>query len=348
MFVRKYVIPVLAVAGLALAVHTVRSENQERPVPAPVAEPAKSPFTNSVAGSGIIEASTENIEIGTHLPGIITKMYVEAGDKVKAGDPLFLIEDRTARAELAVRKTNLEVARQALSRLEQLPRVEDVPPLEARVAQAQTLLDDAKDTLVRWESVTDMRAIVAEDLSRRRFAVQAAETRLVDARAQLDQLKAGAWKPEVDVAKAQVDAAQALVDSTATEIERHTVRAPVDGEILQCNARVGEFAQAGALDTPLILLGNTDTLHVRVDVDENDAWRVRPGAKARASLRGNASLFTDVTFVRIEPYVVPKRSLTGESSERVDTRVLQVLYSFPRAALNAYVGQLVDINIESQ
>jgi len=348
MIVRKYILPLLAVAGVALAIHTVRSENQERPAAKPAAPPAKSTFDTSVAGSGIIEASTENISIGTHLPGIITRLYVQAGDQVKAGSPLFSIDDRTIQAELLVRKANVETAKRALARLEQMPRPEEIPPLEAKVAEAQAALDDVKNTLTMWESVTDTRAIVAEELSRKRYAVSTAQARLAAAKAELDQLKAGAWKPELEVAKAQVEAADALLQSTMTELERHTVRAPVDGQVLQCNIRLGEYAQVGAQSTPMILLGNTDTLHVRVDVDENDAWRVRAGAKARISLRGNSTLGTDVTFVRIEPYVVPKRSLTGESSERVDTRVLQVLYAFPHSALNAYVGQLVDVYIESE
>jgi hypothetical protein len=51
-------------------------------------------------------------------------------------------------------------------------------------------------------------------------------------------------------------------------------------------------------------------------------------------------------FVRIEPYVVPKRSLTGDSLERVDTRVLQIVYAFDRPAFPVYVGQQVDVFIQ--
>jgi hypothetical protein len=94
--------------------------------------------------------------------------------------------------------------------------------------------------------------------------------------------------------------------------------------------RLGEYAPAGALATPLMLIGDTKTLHVRVDVDENDAWRVGKNSRATAYVRGNRNIKTDLTFFRIEPYVVPKKSLTGDSTERVDTRVLQVLYSFDR------------------
>jgi hypothetical protein len=94
-------------------------------------------------------------------------------------------------------------------------------------------------------------------------------------------------------------------------------------------------------------IGDTSIMLVRVDVDENDAWRVRAGAAATASLRGNSAVGTELEFVRLEPFVVPKRSLTGLSSERVDTRVLQVVYRFAAAAMPAYPGQQVDVFIDA-
>jgi hypothetical protein len=104
---------------------------------------------------------------------------------------------------------------------------------------------------------------------------------------------------------------------------------------------------AGVPQTPLMVLGDIDTLHVRVDIDENDAWRLRKEAPAIAYVRGNRELHTDIKFVRLEPFVVPKRSLTGESTERVDTRVLQALYSFKPGDLPVYVGQQMDVFIEA-
>ena len=101
------------------------------------------------------------------------------------------------------------------------------------------------------------------------------------------------------------------------------------------------------LATPLIMFGNVDMLHLRVDVDENDAWRIKTGAAAMASLRGSKDISTALKFVRFEPYVVPKMSLTGDSTERVDTRVLQVIYSFDRADRPIFVGQQMDVFIDA-
>ncbi|MEK6777978.1 MAG: ATP-binding cassette domain-containing protein [bacterium] len=120
--------------------------------------------------------------------------------------------------------------------------------------------------------------------------------------------------------------------------------------LLQLKAHLWEFAQAAAQaagDPPLILLGGVTPLNVRVDVDENDAWRVRAGASAVGYLRGNRMIKVPLAFVRFEPYVVPKKSLTGDSTERVDTRVLQVVFSFTRGDLPIFVGQQMDVFIDT-
>ncbi len=147
-------------------------------------------------------------------------------------------------------------------------------------------------------------------------------------------------------AKADVGSAEAQVAQTATQISRCMITAPVSGEVLQLKIHVGEYAQVGPLATPLMVLGETRQLNVRTDIDENDAWRFSSGSKAIAYVRGNPKMATWLTFIRVEPYVVPKRSLTGDTAERVDTRVLQVLFAFRHDRLPVYVGQQMDVFID--
>lgn len=254
-----------------------------------------------------MEARSQNIAIGTPLPGIVKAVFVKVGDKLKAGDPLFQIDDRDALAELGIRQAALAQAKAS------------VVEAEAYVADATTLQELA-------EAVTDRRAISTEDLKRRRNAVLIAKAKLATARAQVAQ-------------------AEAQLHSVRTTLDRLTVRAPRDAEVLQVNERPGEFAMAGPLSTPLMVLGNLDRLHIRVDIDENDAWRFRHDAQAVAYLRGNRAFKVELTLAWVEPFVLPKRSLTGDSTERVDTRVLQAVYSFDPKQLHAYVGQQMDVYI---
>jgi multidrug resistance efflux pump len=197
------------------------------------------------------------------------------------------------------------------------------------------------------ESVTDRRAVRQEDVERRRLNYQAAQARLDEAEKDLALIKAGTWSADLAIAQANVDQAAAAVRQDEINIDRLTMRAPVDGIILQNKVRLGQYAQAGILSDPLMVFGAGQGLHVRADVDENDAWRVHPGSPALARLRGNSRLSFPLEFVRFEPYVIPKQSLTGDVTERVDTRVLQVIYRFkdPRAAV--FDGQQLDIFIQT-
>lgn len=150
---------------------------------------------------------------------------------------------------------------------------------------------------------------------------------------------------EVAVAAAQLAAARAAVAQTEALLERLTVRAPIAGTILQVNLRAGEFASLTAPVPPLVL-GDIDEIQVRADVDEQLAPRVRPGQSAVGYVKGDTEHPIPMTFVRIEPFVVPKRSLTGAPTERVDTRVLQVIFRFANdPARPVYVGQQMDLYI---
>ena len=186
---------------------------------------------------------------------------------------------------------------------------------------------------------------------------QATLTRLQD---QLDRLK-GVNDPravsqdevrtkenDVAVARAELDAARAQLAQTQVRLMRMTVLAPRAGTILQVNVRPGEYASATPKN-PAMMLGDLDHLQVRADVDEQNAPRLQPGQTATAYVKGDTTQPIELSFVRIEPYVVPKTSLTGASTERVDTRVLQVIYAFKRPENRpVYVGQQVDLFVKSE
>jgi HlyD family secretion protein len=232
--------------------------------------------------------------------------------------------------------------------LKQAPRAEELPSVLAKVKEAEAILEDARHQLQIGERLENVRAIAIDDVNKRRYAVDAAEARLNQAKADFKLLEVGSWKADIDVAAANVASAEADAKAARVEIARLTVRASVVGEVLQVNIRPGEFAPSGTTSDALILLGNLDRLHVRVNLDENDAWRYQPETPAIAYVRGNPQLKTDLKFEYVEAYIVPKRSLTGDSTERVDTRVMQVLYSFERGKLPVYPGQIMDVYIDDQ
>lgn len=179
-----------------------------------------------------------------------------------------------------------------------------------------------RDQLKRLQSVLDPRAISQDDITTR--------------------------ENDVRIAEAQLKSSQAQVKQTEDLIARLTVTAPKDGVIIQNNIRLGEYYST-ASGTPAMVLGNLSHLQVRADIDEQNASRFHSDLPAVAYLKNNTQFSIPLKFDYIEPFVIPKKSLTGASEERVDTRVLQVVYSFEKPTnFNVFVGQQVDIFIDDK
>jgi multidrug resistance efflux pump len=343
---RKLVLPAIALGFLGLAIFHVVQAQQTQSKVEPVTPPAVAPFPHTISGAGLVEPETENISIGSHLPGVAVEVAVKVGQKVKAGDLLFRLDDRQLTAEMKVREANLTAAKASLERLEQMPRPEDIPASDARIREAQANLTEKEDKAKRARNLSGRGALSEEEVFQAQQMFQVAREQLERVKAENRLLKAGAWEPEKAVARATVQQMQSQLDQTRIELERLRVKASVDGEVLQVNVRPGEFVGAPPGQT-LILLGSVAKLHVRIDVDEHDIPRFRPGVRAVATVRGSTSDKMPLTFVKVEPYVVPKKSLTGDNRERVDTRVLQVIYSLETSARQVYVGQQLDVYFDS-
>lgn len=338
-------LPLLALGSAGYASWHVYRANQPLPKAAPPIPPVMAPFSRTLAASGIVEPITEDVVVGTHVSGVVERVHVSAGDRVGVGTPLFGIDTRQASAELAVREAGLADAEAHLHRLRSLPRPEEVPASEARVSEARAAMVAAEDAYRRTARLAEARTVPEAELISRRAELEQARQRLAAATADDQLLKAGAWKEDIAVAESAVRRARALVEQARTEIERLTVTSPIDGDVLKVDVRAGE--QVGtAAGQRLMVLGRVQPLCVRVDFDESEIPRFDKAASARAHPRGDAGRSYRLRFVRVEPYVIPKQSLTGDNRERVDTRVLQVVYAVEDDAPGLFVGQQVDVFVE--
>jgi len=297
-----------------------------------------------------VEPATETIQMGTAGGGIVHEVAVRVGDTVKEGSVLARLKAGELEAEVKVNEAALESTQATLSRLRSLPRPEEIPAVEARVAEARALALDQKEQFERNGLLASRGAIGNEELRRKELGFLAATSRQRAAEADLKLLQAGAWKSDIQLQEAKVEEARAQLLAARAELDRRTVRAPrvtlpsgttaEELTVLQVHIRPGEMASA---NTPLMLLGGLRRLHVRVDVDENDIGRFKPTLGGEARTRGEPVARFALSFVRVEPYLVPKSSLKGSATERVDSRVLQVIYALPEGASGLFVGQQLDV-----
>jgi multidrug resistance efflux pump len=346
--IAKYVVPLIAVILVAVAVVYITVGQQESPGSTRLQDPAVSPFETTVAAVGLVEASRENIAIGAQRPGVCTKVLVREGDEVEPGDPLIEISKTADRARLDVRRAELDVAQARLERLRAEPRQERIPVSKAAVAAAEAEVTNAKDTYERNQELAPTDSVAQSELVASRARLESARATLRQAKAETDLLLAGAWKYDIDKAEADAALARAQVDRIQAQLKLLTVYAPVKAQVLRVTVQPGEYVAAGPAPE-LMVLGQTETLHIRVDINESDIPRFEPGNKAIAYLRGNRDQKFPLRFVRLEPFVVPKTNLSGDLTERVDVRVLQAIYEVDLdddRDLPLYVGQQVDVFIE--
>lgn len=212
----------------------------------------------------------------------------------------------------------------------------DQPILEIQTDKAQS------DYLVRLSELEVAKARLKESESRRNFY------RNITDKEAVSQEEVRARELAADTAEAEVKQAEARVLEAKTILDLHTVKAPIDAEVLRVNAHPGEFAQAGESTRPLVVIGDTSSLNVRVDVDEYELRALGKHPVATIMPKGNAHAKYTGELVKTELLVLPKRNLTGVGQELVDTRVLQLVFRVMQKNPQLYVGQQVDVFVMSQ
>jgi RND family efflux transporter MFP subunit len=282
----RLVLAAVALAGV-LAATQLASTAAEGPSTAPPPfQPAVREKDGLLSASGLVEAVAENTLVGVPFAGLVAQVPAKVSARVKAGDPLLVLDTRELRPAAAAAQAAAERAEDRARRLRPLAGTGAVPERE----------------------ITDAELAARE--------------------------------------------ARAAADLAAAQLERATVRSPIDGTVLQVSVRPGEFVAAGG-KAPVVV-GDISRLQIRCDIDEQMAPRMREGLPAKGYLKGEVAKpgapdrAIPLRFIRIEPFVVPKTSLTGASAERVDTRVLQVIYQFDRPAdRTIFVGQQMDVYIDT-
>ena len=346
-----------AVGGLTSAVISA----QKQPPQPPAFEPATNPYADGIFANGIIESDqphASNVNIYPEVSGIVTDVLVRAGQPVKHGDPLVQIDDRVQRATTEQLEAQAQAAKAMLEELRAQPRPETLVVSEAQLVAAEASAKLAHDTYDKQQHAydADPHAVSRDALDTARNTWLVAEANRATAQRNLELTKAGAWIYDIRNQEATYQSLVKSALSARTLLSKYTLRAPVDGTVLAINVANGTYVSPqGVYDTytqanndPAIVFGTSPkTLNVRCYVDEILIPRLATtkDIKAQMFVRGTKGS-VPIDFVRIEPYVTPKISLSDERQERVDLRVLPVIFRFKVSeGQPVYPGQLVDVYI---
>jgi HlyD family secretion protein len=332
----------------------------EKPAQPPVFNPASNPYSQGIYAEGIVEsdqASGSNINVYPEVPGTVKQIVVTEGQTVKKGDPLVLIDDSIQRATAEQQESQAEAALSLLEELKAEPRQETLEVAEAQVKAAQATLKTAEDTLAKLQAAYEMntRTVSKDALDTATNAAGVAKANLGVAKKQYDLTKAGAWSYDIKNQERQYTALQKSYLASSALLSKYTLRAPRDGTVFSINPTVGSYVSPqGSYDSytqgmlPVLVLGSTQTsLNVRCYVDEILVPRLPLASKMKAqmSIRGSTAKLS-LDYVRMQPIVSPKIELSNQRTERVDVRVLPLIFRIENPEnVNLYPGELVDVYI---
>jgi HlyD family secretion protein len=333
-----FILPTVAGLALAGATIAIATNQPARETAEPSLPPPESGFVQTVAAVGLVEPASEAIHVGSPRSGIVAEVLVTAGDTVQRGQPLLRLKTDELEHELAVVRAGV---RQAAAHAEAAQAQLTASRVRLKVVALE--LDHARERLAFAANAGDRRIVAGEDLAERQNNVAIQEAKQTSAQAEIRTLDANVVEAGI-----AVEVARARQTAIENDVARCTLRAPLDGVALQVRIRPGEHLPADNVSLPALVLGELRSLRVRADVDEHEAWKVEATAGAEARVRGLPDHKVRLRFVRFEPLVLPKRSLTGESTERTDTRVLHVIYDVePTAGIRLFAGQQVDVFIDA-
>jgi HlyD family secretion protein len=349
-----------SLAGILAGIATAIFFSIKTPALPPAFSPASNPYGSGIYAEGIVEStqsSGENINMYPEVAGTVKEILVSEGQQVRAGQALLRLDDSIQRATAEQQGSQASAARALLNELRAEPRKETLDVAAAQVVSAEAALKTAQDTMQKEQAAygMDPRSVSKDALDSAANAAAAAKANLDVAKKQYDLTKAGAWIYDIQNQERQAVALEQAHGASSALLAKYTLRAPRDGVVLSINTVAGNYASPqGSYDAytqgavPVIALGSpSDTLNVRCYVDEILVPRLPQGStmKAQMSIRGSG-VRIPLQFVRLQPYVSPKIELSDQRQERVDVRVLPVIFKVAKPAnVNLYPGELVDVYI---
>jgi HlyD family secretion protein len=307
--VRNKVIFILAIIGLLTGLVSAYIFGIEKKPQPPAFNPTSNPYPKGIYASGIIESHQAN--------GVNINIYPEVPGTV---------------LKIMVAEGNKVRKGAPMILIDDAVQKATVEQQKAQIGLANANLKGAQDQLDK-----QMKSVQLNPKS-------------------VSQLDLDNAENAVKVAKATVEVASKQYELAQTLLSKYTLRAPADGLILSINIAVGSYISAqGSYDTysqgftPIIVMGTSQTsFDVRCYIDEVLISRLPQASQinARMTIRGT-NFSIPLEYVRVQPYVSPKIELSSQRTERVDVRVLPVIFRFERPKnIDIYPGQLVDVYIE--
>jgi len=277
-----------------------------------------------VAAPGRVEPISEEIRVGSEISGKIKSVLVDEGDRVKRGQVIAILENSDYQAQVASAEADLDLKEAELRRVTNGAREQERREAWATVQEAEAALNIARSQLERRQRLFQEGIAAREELDRAQWESQAAQRHYEAATQHYALINDQAREEDVTKARSDVAAAHARLDEARARFAKTLIRSPLGGVVLRRHLKSGENVEDVSAN-PIVTVADNAVLRVRVDVDETDIAKVRPGEEAYVKADAFPGRKFTGRVVRISHVLGKKNILTGEARERIDTKVLETL-----------------------
>lgn len=277
-----------------------------------------------IGGNGIVEPAQRETKVAAQVTAVVKQVLVKEGQQVKQGDLLVQLENGVELAQLQSAEAEAVAERANLARTLKGLRVEDRDAVNADAQAARARAELSASVAARTEQLAKSGAATPDELDRARRQAQQDGAALKANEARLRAAEAGSRGEDIAFARARVLGAEARVVQAKAQVDRLAIRAPLDGEVLQVKVREGELYSFQGSE-PLVVMGDTRTLRVRMDVDERDVSRVKLDAAAWVTADAFGPQKFNGKVVEVGRRFGRKNVRTDDPVERNDTKILEVV-----------------------
>ncbi|MDX1901308.1 MAG: hypothetical protein SFW66_04770 [Gammaproteobacteria bacterium] len=301
----------IAIVGILIGIISAFIYNEKIKSQPPVAI-SFNPYETGIYATGIVESfqtNGSNVNIYSEVSGRVIEIYLKNGDVITKGTPIFALSDSTQRAIVEKDLAQIQYA-------------------EDNLASVQKQLDK-----IQKSYTLDPKSVSQNSLDNAIYAVKLVQSNL-------------------NVANAQYA-------SDKSQLDKYIIKSTIDGVILRIVPAVGDYVSPqGSYDTytqgmlPSVQMGVvTPYMQVRSFVDEILVPNLPDPSKLEATMfiRGLNNYSIPLEFSSIQPYTIPNIELSNQRNERVDVRVLPIIFKFKKPNdINLYPGQLVDVYLKAK
>ena len=288
---------------------------------------------------GRVEPCSGQIKVATAVIGLVDKVLVKANDAVFAGEPLVHLADDELGARLAAAEAQVAVRKRARNEKAATGQAYNRRKAQDAVADAEESVYDARSAVDR--AAADLRANGGRDagLTAARSALARAQGELTKHQGELRTIEDDGPLPTA--LEGQLIIARAEYAVARSALDKMTIRAPIDGTVLQINVRAGELATPASLQPPL-LLADLSALCVRAELDERELGSIKVGQPVSVRPAAFPAREFEGSVSSIAPIVEPGRLEPPGLRNQADVDVVQVLIGLT-APRELTVGMKADV-----